>query len=62
MAGRDPDEHVRIELGGVIAFEGLAWRYPDFLMRAEAAYASLGEPTRPDEGAGAPKFNQSGAE
>ena len=41
LAGRDPDEHVRIKLADVVAFDDVAWRYPDFLARAEAAYAVL---------------------
>ena len=41
LAGRDPDEHVVLRLGDVVAFDGLLWRYPDFLARAEAAYAQL---------------------
>jgi hypothetical protein len=32
---------VRLEWGDVLAFEGPMWRYPDFLMRAERAYAIL---------------------
>jgi hypothetical protein len=47
LAGRDPDEHVTISLGGHIAFEGPVWAYPDFLKRAKAAYAVLAEPTAP---------------
>lgn len=42
LAGRDPDEHVRIKLGEVLAFDDVMWRYPDFLARAEAAYGALG--------------------
>jgi hypothetical protein len=45
MAGRDPDEHVNIRLGGVSVFEGVVWRYPDFLGRAKEAYAALTRPT-----------------
>ena len=41
LAGRDPDEHVRLELADVIAFDDVMWRYPDFLARAEAAYELL---------------------
>jgi len=41
FAGRDPDEHVRLQLGKLVAFDDCAWRYPDFLQRAEAAYALL---------------------
>jgi hypothetical protein len=47
LAGRDPDEQVRIRLGEVTAFEGVVWRYPDFVHRAEAAYEVLAHPTRP---------------
>jgi hypothetical protein len=42
LAGRNPDEHVRLEWDEVLAFEGAMWRYPDFLSRAERAYAVLG--------------------
>ena len=41
LAGRDPDEHIRLKLADVVAFNGLSWRYPDFLMRADAAYNIL---------------------
>ena len=41
LAGRDPDEHVRLTLKDVVAFDDAMWRYPDFLARAEAAYAAL---------------------
>jgi len=41
LAGRDPDEETRIEFGGVLAFDDVMWRYPDFLARADAAYHVL---------------------
>lgn len=41
LAGQNPDQHVKMEYGGVVAFEGPIWRYPDFLQRAEQAYAVL---------------------
>jgi hypothetical protein len=41
LAGRNPEEHIKLELGEVQAFEGPMWRYHDFLMRAEQAYAVL---------------------
>ena len=41
LAGRDPGVHVEIRLGQVVAFSDVAWRYPDFMARAEAAYALL---------------------
>ena len=41
LAGRDPDEHIEIRLGDFVAFCDLAWRYPDFMARAEAAYVFL---------------------
>jgi hypothetical protein len=41
LAGRDPDEQVNIRLAGVSVFEGVVWRYPDFLDRAKEAYAAL---------------------
>ena len=43
-AGRDPDEHLRMQLGGEIVFDDLLWRYPDFLQRAEAAFEILAGP------------------
>jgi aromatic ring hydroxylase len=43
LAGRDPDEHVRLKLADVVAFDDVMWRYPDFLTRAEAAYDLLTE-------------------
>jgi hypothetical protein len=51
LAGRDPEEHIKLELGEVQAFEGPMWCYHDFLMRAEQAYALLaleGEATHPE--------------
>jgi len=41
LAGRDPDEEARVEFGGVVAFDDVMWRYPDFLARADAAYHVL---------------------
>src|SRR3954471_10190938 len=41
LAGRDPDEYLKMTLGDVTAFDDYIWRYPDFLNRAEAAYALL---------------------
>jgi hypothetical protein len=41
LAGRDPDKPVQIKLGDAVAFDDVAWRYPDFLIRAEAAYLIL---------------------
>ena len=41
LAGRDPDEHVRMVLGETVAFDDTMWRYPDFVSRAKAAYAVL---------------------
>ena len=41
LAGRDPDEHVEIRMGEAMVFSDVAWRYPDFLKRAEAAYELL---------------------
>jgi hypothetical protein len=48
LAGRDSDEHVRVKVGSVVAFDGVVWRYPDFLARAEAAYDVLAGPVRPN--------------
>ncbi len=47
LAGRDPDQHVRMKVGGVVAFDDAVWRYPDFLQRAQAAYALLAATTAP---------------
>lgn len=44
VAGRDPDEHVCLRLGEFVVFDDLMWRYPDFLIRAEAAYEALDGP------------------
>jgi hypothetical protein len=41
LAGRNPDEHLTMSLGGVIPFDGPVWRYPDFMARAESAYSAL---------------------
>ena len=41
FAGRDPEEHVEIRISDSVVFSGPAWRYPDFLGRAEAAYQLL---------------------
>ena len=50
LAGQDPDRRATIRLGGVVAFDDVVWRYPDFLARAEAAYRILaadGPPAQP---------------
>ena len=41
IAGRDPNELLRLELAEVVVFDDVMWRYPDFLLRAEAAYECL---------------------
>ena len=41
LNGRDPDEHITMKVAEVIAYDGPAWRYPDFIQRAEAAYVAL---------------------
>ena len=41
LAGQDPDRHTTIKFGNIVAFDDVAWRYPDFLARAEAAYQIL---------------------
>jgi hypothetical protein len=48
LAGRDPDEYLTMVLGEVTAFDDYIWRYPDFLNRAEAAYALLKASDAPD--------------
>lgn len=45
LAGRDPDEHVSVVVGGVTVFHDVMWRYPDFLARAKEAYSVLARPT-----------------
>lgn len=52
LAGRDPDEYLKLVLGEVTAFDDYVWRYPDFLNRAEAAYALLQGPVALDPGGG----------
>jgi hypothetical protein len=41
LAGRDPDQFVSLKLGEVLVFKGVMWRYPDFLIRAQAAFDLL---------------------
>ena len=41
IAGKDPDALVTIKFGEVVAFDDVAWRYPDFLARAAAVYRFL---------------------
>jgi len=41
IAGRYPDQNHMIKLRGLVAFDDVAWRYPDFLARAEAAFVLL---------------------
>ena len=41
LAGRDPDQHVKMAWGNTVAFDDVMWRYPDFLARAEKAYEVL---------------------
>ena len=41
LAGQNPDEPFVVKVGGEVAFDGVAWRYPDFIIRAEAAYDLL---------------------
>jgi hypothetical protein len=49
LAGRNAEEHVKVAWGEIVAFEGPMWRYPDFVLRAEAAYIMLAAPY-PSEG------------
>ena len=48
MAGEDPDDHATIRYGDFIAFNDAMWRYPDFMIRAEAAYQVLSAVELPD--------------
>lgn len=41
LAGRDPDKHVQLVFAQHVVFDDVMWRYPDFLNRAERAYALL---------------------
>ncbi|MFL6845705.1 MAG: hypothetical protein ACJ8ER_12580 [Allosphingosinicella sp.] len=60
LAGRDPDEYLKMKLGDVIAFDDYIWRYPDFLNRAEAAYAVLDSAVPPSvSGRGRPAVSTS---
>lgn len=45
LAGRDPDEHLTMQLGDIVPFDGPIWSYPDFLARGEAAYHALTTPS-----------------
>jgi hypothetical protein len=47
LAGQDPDRVTTIKLGQVVVFDDVAWRYPDFLARAEAAYRILASVDHP---------------
>ena len=48
LAGLDPDRHTTIKFGNITAFDDVAWRYPDFLARAEAAYRVLAAERYPE--------------
>ena len=48
LAGKNPDCHIAIKFGDVVAFDDVVWRYPDFLVRAEAAYRLLESPDYPE--------------
>jgi hypothetical protein len=41
LAGRHPDEKVTVSFAGYVVFNDHAWRYPDFVQRAERAFAEL---------------------
>ena len=41
LAGRDPEEKVVVRIGDHVVFDDVAWRYPDFVSRAGAAYELL---------------------
>ncbi len=41
LAGRGSDEQIVVKVGDSVAFDDVAWRYPDFVKRAEAAYKLL---------------------
>ena len=47
LAGRDPEEHLTVKVGKSVVFDDIAWRYPDFTKRAEAAYQLLDCPSGP---------------
>lgn len=46
LAGRDPDSRITVRIGDLVAFDDVAWRYPDFLRRAEEALALLSDPSQ----------------
>jgi hypothetical protein len=41
LAGRPPAEMLTIEYDEFVAFDDFAWRYPDFVQRAERAFTEL---------------------
>ena len=47
LSEQDPDRRTTIKIGDVVAFDDVAWRYPDFLARAEAAYRILAADNHP---------------
>ena len=44
LAGRDPDEHLKMVLADVVCSNGPMWNYHDFLARAVSAYHVLTTP------------------
>jgi len=41
LAGRDPDERILVKDSDGVVFTDVAWRYPEYLKRAESAYDYL---------------------
>jgi hypothetical protein len=47
LAGRNPDDYVKMSLASTVPFDDVLWRYPDFMVRAETAYEALSGPKLP---------------
>ena len=41
LAGRDTDERILVKDSDAVVFTDVAWRYPEYLKRAESAYDYL---------------------
>ena len=41
LAGRNPDGRLTLKIAETTVFDDVMWRYPDFVHRAESAYAVL---------------------
>jgi len=41
LAGRDPDRRVTLKIAETTVYDAVMWRCPDFVLRADSAYAVL---------------------